>query len=211
MAAELARTAKLSLLGIVAAREQAALHNGNAVSGISYAAVAAARGWKPVLLACKGLRASVSVRSCGCLVYVRSAQQCNQGSKQACSPDPFVQCTCHQELPKKSADAKMVWLTRIDYYYQELQEHTHYKHNATDAVLTSKCTCLQVMEAREQVEQEHDQEQLVKLHSENKQRQATLCKQLGGAFGRSDIDGARQLVAQLSYWVRLEEAICDKL
>jgi DnaJ-domain-containing protein 1 len=67
------------------------------------------------------------------------------------------------------------------------------------------------MEAREEVEQEQDQEQLVKLHTENKQRQATLCKQLAGAFARGDIDGARQLVAQLSYWVRLEEAICDKL
>jgi DnaJ-domain-containing protein 1 len=67
------------------------------------------------------------------------------------------------------------------------------------------------MEAREAVEQEHDQEQLVKLHSENKQRQATLCKQLGGAFGRGDIDAAQQLVAQLSYWVRLEEALQDKL
>ncbi|WIA16643.1 hypothetical protein OEZ85_013306 [Tetradesmus obliquus] len=70
---------------------------------------------------------------------------------------------------------------------------------------------MEVMEAREQVEQEHDQEQLVKLHSDNKARQATLCKQLGGAFGRGDIEAARQLVAQLSYWVRLEEAICDKL
>jgi DnaJ-domain-containing protein 1 len=67
------------------------------------------------------------------------------------------------------------------------------------------------MEAREQVEQEHDQEQLVKLHTENKQRQVTLCQQLAGAFKRADIEGARQLVVQLSYWVRLEEAICDKL
>ncbi|KAF6263471.1 hypothetical protein COO60DRAFT_1489839 [Scenedesmus sp. NREL 46B-D3] len=70
---------------------------------------------------------------------------------------------------------------------------------------------MEVMEAREQVEQQHDQEQLVKLHSANKQRQAALCQQLAGAFARGDIDGARQLVAQLSYWVRLEEAICDKL
>lgn len=69
----------------------------------------------------------------------------------------------------------------------------------------------QVMEAREEVEQEEDQQRLVQLHAANKQRQVTLCKQLSQAFKRGDMDSARQLVAQLSYWARLEEAICQKL
>lgn len=67
------------------------------------------------------------------------------------------------------------------------------------------------MDAREQVDQEDDQERLVKLHTANKQRQATLCAELSDAFRKGDIEAAKQLVAQLSYWVRLEEAICEKL
>eukprot|EP00882_Tetradesmus_deserticola_P016755 GHRQ01017913.1.p1 GENE.GHRQ01017913.1~~GHRQ01017913.1.p1 ORF type:complete len:252 (+),score=90.48 GHRQ01017913.1:801-1556(+) len=80
------------------------------------------------------------------------------------------------------------------------------EHTITDPDLL-----MEVMEAREQVEQENDQEQLLKLHNANKQRQTALCKELGSAFACGDIAGARQLVAQLSYWVRLEEAIADKL
>lgn len=69
----------------------------------------------------------------------------------------------------------------------------------------------QVMEARELVDQEDDQERLVKLHSANKQRQAAIVSQLSQAFAARDAEAAKQLVAQLSYWVRLEEAICEKL
>lgn len=67
------------------------------------------------------------------------------------------------------------------------------------------------MEAREEIEQTDDQEQLVKLHTTNKERQATLCGQLSQAFKRNDMESARQLVAHLSYWARLEEAIQEKL
>lgn len=67
------------------------------------------------------------------------------------------------------------------------------------------------MEARELVDQEDDQGRLVKLHSTNKQRQAALCAELSIAFEKGAIEVAKQLVAQLSYWVRLEEAICEKL
>lgn len=67
------------------------------------------------------------------------------------------------------------------------------------------------MEERELVDQEDDQERLVKLHTANKQRQAKLCQELSTAFKRGDVAEAKQLVAQLSYWVRLEEAICEKL
>jgi molecular chaperone HscB len=69
----------------------------------------------------------------------------------------------------------------------------------------------QVMEAREEVEAEDNQEQLVKLHSANKQRAAGVCQELSKAFVAGDLDAARQLTAQLSYWVRLEEAIAAKL
>lgn len=67
------------------------------------------------------------------------------------------------------------------------------------------------MEAREEVEAEEDQERLVQIHTANKQREAAVCKELSQAFAANDLDRARQLTAQLSYWVRLEEAIADKL
>eukprot|EP00878_Enallax_costatus_P021494 GHUV01022755.1.p1 GENE.GHUV01022755.1~~GHUV01022755.1.p1 ORF type:complete len:203 (+),score=44.43 GHUV01022755.1:693-1301(+) len=70
---------------------------------------------------------------------------------------------------------------------------------------------MEVMEARELVDQEDDQERLVELHSSNQKRQAALCAELSEAFRRGDQEAAKQLVAQLSYWVRLEEAICEKL
>lgn len=72
-------------------------------------------------------------------------------------------------------------------------------------------TLLQVMEAREEVEAEQDQERLVKLHTSNKQREAAVCQELSQAFAAGDLERARQLTAQLSYWVRLEEAIAAKL
>lgn len=70
---------------------------------------------------------------------------------------------------------------------------------------------LQVMEAREEVEAEEDQERLVKLHTANKQREADVCRELSQAFAAHDLTRARELTAQLSYWVRLEEAIAAKL
>jgi hypothetical protein len=67
------------------------------------------------------------------------------------------------------------------------------------------------MEAREEVEAEEDQERLVQMHTANKQREAATCQQLSKAFAAGDLEAARQLTAQLSYWVRLEEAIAAKL
>ncbi|KAF8065471.1 hypothetical protein HT031_003072 [Scenedesmus sp. PABB004] len=70
---------------------------------------------------------------------------------------------------------------------------------------------MEVMEAREEVEGEADQEALVRLHATNRARQAALCGELSAAFSAGEAERARQLVAQLSYWVRLEEAIAAKL
>lgn len=64
---------------------------------------------------------------------------------------------------------------------------------------------------REQVEAETDQEALVKLHTANKARQADVIGQLSHAFADGRLQDAQGLVAQLSYWVRLDEAIADKL
>jgi DnaJ-domain-containing protein 1 len=67
------------------------------------------------------------------------------------------------------------------------------------------------MELREQVEAEDRQEQLVQLHTANKQRQAEVIAALSRAFHSHEYEEARHLVAQLSYWVRLDEAIQNKL
>lgn len=67
------------------------------------------------------------------------------------------------------------------------------------------------MEAREEVEAEDDQERLVKMHTANKQREAAVLEQLSKAFAAGDLEAARQLTTQLTYWARLEEAIAAKL
>jgi DnaJ-domain-containing protein 1 len=67
------------------------------------------------------------------------------------------------------------------------------------------------MEAREAVEDTDDQEQLVALNRQFKQRQAQLVKQLSEAFRAHDLATAARLTAELTYWVRLEQATQQKL
>ena len=69
----------------------------------------------------------------------------------------------------------------------------------------------QVMEAREEVEAADGAEQLGKLLSGVQERQRSLEARLSDAFKRRDLSGAAGLVAQLTYFVRLEEAIVAKM
>ncbi|KIY99902.1 putative Co-chaperone protein hscB like protein [Monoraphidium neglectum] len=70
---------------------------------------------------------------------------------------------------------------------------------------------MEVMEARERVEGTSDPSELRELLAANRSDQRRVEGQLSAAFGAGDTARAAALVAQLTYYVRLEEAIVAKL
>lgn len=70
---------------------------------------------------------------------------------------------------------------------------------------------MEVMEAREQVEESNDPATLQQLLYSNKERQQRLVKALSKAFKEDDIKEASSLTHQLTYLVRLEKEILKKL
>lgn len=67
------------------------------------------------------------------------------------------------------------------------------------------------MEAREKVESTDDPAELKQLLASAQKQQRQIEGQLSQAFKANELDRAAQLVAQLTYFVRLEEAITAKL
>jgi DnaJ-domain-containing protein 1 len=67
------------------------------------------------------------------------------------------------------------------------------------------------MEAREEVDETDDQEQLIRILKANKEREAALVERLSQAFKKGDLDAAVDLTTRLTYWVRLEQSIQQKL
>ena len=67
------------------------------------------------------------------------------------------------------------------------------------------------MEARERVEAADGPSELRPLLSSTQQRQRRLEAELSAAFKSGNAARAAALVAQLTYYVRLEEAITQKL
>ncbi|GBF88744.1 iron-sulfur cluster co-chaperone mitochondrial [Raphidocelis subcapitata] len=70
---------------------------------------------------------------------------------------------------------------------------------------------MEVMEAREQVEATDDPRELAPLLDSARARQSALEARLSEAFRARDTGAAAALVAQLTYYVRLEEAITAKM
>jgi hypothetical protein len=67
------------------------------------------------------------------------------------------------------------------------------------------------MEARERVEATDDPRELAALRDSARRQQSAVQARLSEAFRARDLDGAAALVAQLTYYVRLEEAITAKM
>lgn len=67
------------------------------------------------------------------------------------------------------------------------------------------------MEARERVECTEDPAELKALRAETQARQREVEGQLSAAFTSGELAAAATLVAQLTYYVKLEEAIVEKL
>lgn len=70
---------------------------------------------------------------------------------------------------------------------------------------------VQVMEAREEVEETEDGEKLQQMAVANQRGQDGLVAQLGDAFRRQDLQQAGRLTQQLTYLVRIQQAIMKKL
>jgi molecular chaperone HscB len=71
--------------------------------------------------------------------------------------------------------------------------------------------CLQVLEAREEVEATDDPKRLKALLSANRGKQQALVAQLSQAFARGDLSAAAGLTTQLTYLAKLEHEIVDKV
>jgi DnaJ-domain-containing protein 1 len=67
------------------------------------------------------------------------------------------------------------------------------------------------MEAREQIESTDDPAQLQALRASTQAQAARVVRELSVAFKSRELQRAAALVAQLTYIVRLEEAITAKL
>ncbi|KAF2172377.1 hypothetical protein M409DRAFT_17612 [Zasmidium cellare ATCC 36951] len=66
---------------------------------------------------------------------------------------------------------------------------------------------MEVMEARERVEECEGEEELVGLKGENDERIKASVRVLEGAFAEGDLERARREAVRLRYWVNIEESI----
>jgi hypothetical protein len=70
---------------------------------------------------------------------------------------------------------------------------------------------VQVMEAREEVDETEDPQRLRQLLDANHKRQRALVADLSAAFRLGDDEAALDLTNQLTYLARIEQAILHKL
>jgi len=67
------------------------------------------------------------------------------------------------------------------------------------------------MEARERVDGTDDPQELQRLLTSTQAQQRRVEGQLSAAFGAGRLERAASLVTELTYFVRLEEAIVEKM
>ncbi len=70
---------------------------------------------------------------------------------------------------------------------------------------------MQVMEAREAVEEADSPARLSHLLAENRAREEGLVAELASAFQSGQLDAAAELAVQLTYIMRIQEAIKAKM
>lgn len=66
---------------------------------------------------------------------------------------------------------------------------------------------MEVLEARELIEEAEKEEDLAGLREENEQRIRESVVRLGEMFGKEDWEGARGEVVRLRYWSNIHESI----
>lgn len=75
------------------------------------------------------------------------------------------------------------------------------------AKLSENALLMEVMEAREAVEEVENEEELVSIREENNGRIDASVKVLDQAFAEEDVDTAAQEAIRLRYWMNIEESI----
>lgn len=75
------------------------------------------------------------------------------------------------------------------------------------AKLSENALLMEVMEAREAVEEVEDEEGLMEIKKENDERIRQSVEVLDAAFGKSDMDRAAEEAVRLRYWMNIEESI----
>lgn len=75
------------------------------------------------------------------------------------------------------------------------------------AKLEDNALLMEVMEAREAVEEVEDEEGLVAIRAENTARVESTVGELEGAFEQSDFERAAREAVRLRYWANIEESI----
>lgn len=66
---------------------------------------------------------------------------------------------------------------------------------------------MEVMEARETIENAEEEEELEGVRVENEERIRVTEERMGDRFEQGDWEGARELVVRLRYWVNVRESI----
>jgi molecular chaperone HscB len=66
---------------------------------------------------------------------------------------------------------------------------------------------MEVLEAREQIEEAESEEDLVGMKTENDARIEDSVKILEDAFAKEDIDGAKTEAVKLRYWINIKESL----
>jgi molecular chaperone HscB len=75
------------------------------------------------------------------------------------------------------------------------------------AQISDNALLMEVMEAREAVEEVEDEEGLVSIREENEGRIEESVKVLEECFGKGDLEGAAQEAIRLRYWANIAESI----
>ncbi|EME49389.1 hypothetical protein DOTSEDRAFT_103197, partial [Dothistroma septosporum NZE10] len=75
------------------------------------------------------------------------------------------------------------------------------------AKLSENSLLVEVMEAREAVDEVEREEELVDIRAENSARIAKSVEELDGAFAEGELDRAAKEAIRLRYWMNIEESI----
>ena len=66
---------------------------------------------------------------------------------------------------------------------------------------------LEVLEAREVIEEAEEEGDLDGLRGENESRVGDSERSLADAFGRGDVEGAKREAVRLRYWINIKESL----
>ncbi|KAF2270427.1 Co-chaperone Hsc20 [Lojkania enalia] len=66
---------------------------------------------------------------------------------------------------------------------------------------------MEVLEAREQIEEAENEEDLVEMKAQNEDRIANSVKILEEAFEKDDVEGAKHEAVRLRYWINIEDSL----